>query len=130
MLLLLLILNMVFFGILVLYSFIYLNLHQYFHGAKLFLVLNLLLLVAILLQKPKIIPSRINSAIFMLLSVMALSVPFSSYIKLSLMFLLDDLFKIILIGFMTYYALDSTKRLSIGMAGLSRVYCKERFDRF
>jgi len=43
---------------------------------------------------------------------MALSVLFSSYIKLSLYFLVDDLFKIILIAFMTYFALNSTNKLS------------------
>ena len=103
---------MLFLGILILYAFIYLNLHQYFHGAKLFLVLNVILLVAILLQKPRIVPSRINLALVLLLGVMALSVLFSSYIRLSFYFLVDDLLKIILIAFMTYFALNSTKKLS------------------
>lgn len=99
-------------GILLLYSFLYLNLHLHFQGAKLFLVLNLILLVVILFQKPRIVPSRINSALLLLLGVMILSVPFSDYIKVSFEFIVY-LIKMALIAFMTYCVLNSGKKLSV-----------------
>jgi len=103
---------MLLFGILILYSFIYLGLHIYFLGAKLFLILNLILLIPILLQRPKIIPSRLNFSLLLMLAVIMVSVPFSSYIRISFEFLIY-LLKMALIAFVTYFVLNSAKKMTI-----------------
>lgn len=103
---------MAFAGTLLLYSFIYLGIHKYFPGTRVFFILALVLFIVILLQKPKLVSSKMNLAIVLLFAVMTLSVPFSSYKRFSLEFLIYIL-RMSVIAFITYSVLNSMKKLTL-----------------
>ena len=104
--------SMLFFGTLILYAFLYLGLHLHFKGTKLFYILSVVLFIASLSQRPRIIQSKIISPLILMLAVMTLSVPLSSYIRASYI-LLIDFTKIVIISFITYHTLNSTKKISV-----------------
>ena len=96
--------------LLLLYSFIYLNLHRNIAGSNLFFLVSSFLILVTLWKKPTVPDNILIKPLVLFNIFILLSVPFSSYIRISLEFY-EYLFKIQLITFCTYAILNSSKKI-------------------
>ena len=96
--------------LLLLYSFIYLNFHQNFPGLSLFFLVSSFVILVTLWRKPEVPDNILIRPLFLFNLFVILSIPFSSYIKVSFEFY-EYIFKIQLVAFSTYAILNSSKRI-------------------